>query len=109
MITFENKDLQAKYDTDHSFRHKVDQLEDQYFFLQAKTTKLTEDMLIDETILERFPVDNHIHLYFWYGYMQPPPHEHTSKLTLNFIKLFNPEYDMPLSKTAQALHLRLLQ
>jgi len=48
---FENKDLQTKYNNDHNFKNKVDQLEDQYYFLQAKTTKLTEDMLIDEAIL----------------------------------------------------------
>lgn len=89
-MLFQNKDIQTKYENDHCFRNKVDQIEDQYFFLQAKSTKMTEDMLIDETILERFPVDNNIHLYFWYGFMQPPPNHETSKLTLNFIKLFNP-------------------
>ena len=49
-------------------------------------------MLIDENILQMFPVDNTIHLYFWYGFMQPHPGEKTSLLTLNFLRLFQPEY-----------------
>ena len=53
---------------------------------------MTKDKYIETDILQRFPVDNAIQLYFWYGFMQPTPGKSTVKLTLNFIRLFQPEY-----------------
>ena len=53
---------------------------------------MTKDKYIDSDILQRFPVDNAIQLYFWYGFMQPVPGKSTVRLTLNFIRLFQPEY-----------------
>ena len=72
-MQYRNKELQTKYNSDPNFRKKADDLEDRYFFLQAKTTKMSEEEIMDDSILQRFPVDNPIQLYFWYGFMQPHP------------------------------------
>ena len=40
-MQFGNNELQKKYHNDPSFRKKADELEDRYFFLQAKSTKMT--------------------------------------------------------------------
>jgi hypothetical protein len=90
-MNYENHELQEQYRTDPHFRKKADQMEDQYLYLQAKSTQLSQEMLISEAILERFPADNAMHLYFWYGFMQPEPGRSASRLALNFFRLFRPE------------------
>ena len=40
-MIYQNQELQHKYESNANFRRKADQLEDQYEYLRAKTTQMT--------------------------------------------------------------------
>lgn len=48
--------------------------------------------MINPPFLEKMIVAQKRSIYFLYGFLQPPPGQHSTKLTLNFIMNFKPEY-----------------